>query len=827
MNYRRSLSCGLLLTSALAGPVAAHAQDAPGEDTGGLEEIVVTAQKREQSVQDVPIAVTAISGDALEANRITNVTDLTGLAPGVTIRTSAGGSKLPSFSIRGAVSYGVVPGSDKQVSIYLDGVYISSPRGSIFELPDVQRIEVLRGPQGTLFGRNATAGAVSISTREPSGEVGAKASVSIGNYDHYRFHAGVEMPQMGPFSGYVSFVHNYRRGEIRNNRSGQIWDRLNSADKRSRKVLPSPEWLGTKKANSYFAALKFESGDFTTVYKYDRSEDDGTPEGTALVGYNASAPLIGNLLATLINTQPVPVPIAPDGKRPKVVSNSWAIPTTQELDGHNVTSTFQATDNLSFKNIFAYRRNYLFTASAIDGFSALTITPQAIGPLATFIAFSTIPGLGSAPPAAQGAAIGQVAGGLTPLIGSPYVGIATAPQSRSTQISDELQMNYDSDFLTATAGAVWFQSKDRTGETLLQNTVSFSPVPGGVLPNRSIGTTFNKAKSIAAYAQLEFHVTPKLDVVAGGRITQDKKSGSFTFGPSLAALRTISFDYKKTKPNYLIDLNYKPTEDTLLYGKYSTAYVSGGSVAGIPFAPETVASWEAGAKTELFDRKLRANLALFHAKYKHFQTAQSATNFTAEIIQVTGDPTRAASIGTFVADQGGTVTAKGFEFDLSAAPTRGLTLGGSLSYTDTKFKDVNPILLSSNGGRYIPTFRPKWTGGLWAQYDTPTLGGGDTYVTIRSDATYQSDMNLSQNPDLPIYSSFGRGIAEVPAYWLVNGRVALRDLNLGGIKTEFALWGKNLTNERSVAFALNLSNLIAAANYIPPRTYGLDLTVEF
>lgn len=822
MIHKFKTCTGLLGTTALATlafmPTQAFAQDA-GE-SGGLAEIIVTAQKRAQSVQDVPIAVTALTEDALVANRVTNVTDLTGLAPGVTVRTSAGGSKLPSFTVRGAVSYGVVPGSDKQVSIYLDGVYISSPRGSIFELPDVQRIEMLRGPQGTLFGRNATAGAVSIATRDPTGEVGVKASASYGNYDQTRFMGSIDLPQMGPFSGYASFVHNYKRGDIRNDGAGQVWNRTSSADSRSAKVLPSPKWLGTKDAMSYFAALKFESGDFTTVYKFDKTEDDGTPEGTGFIGYAANAPLVGNLLTTLFNTQSTPVNMAPDGKRPKVVSNSWTIPTTQEVEGHNLTSTWQASDSLSLKNVFGYRKSYLFTSSSIDGFSALTITPQSVVPMATFFAFSTLP------PAQAAAAIPGIVQQLAPLVGSPFIGIATQPQNRSEQISDELQANYTSDFLTATAGLLWFKGKDWTGEALLQNTISFLPIPGGVLQNTNVGQTYNKQESIAAYTQLEFHVTPELDIVAGGRVTRDKKSGSFAYGPTSAAITTLTFDYKKTKPNYLIGVNYQPNQDTLVYGKYSTAYVSGGNVAGLAFKPETVESFEGGVKADLWNNKVRTSLALFHAKYKHVQSAQSAVNFTQEIIDITGDPNLPSSIGTFVADQG-TVKATGFEADLTAAPIDGLTVGGSLSYTDTKFEDVNPIMLSSNGGRYIPTFRPEWTAGLWAQYDSAPINSDGAYVTLRADANWQSDMNLMQNPDLPAYSTFATGMREVPAYWLLNGRVALRDFDLGGIRTELAVWGRNLTNERALSFALNLNNIIASGNYIPARTYGVDLTIEF
>ncbi|MCB2064825.1 MAG: TonB-dependent receptor plug domain-containing protein, partial [Novosphingobium sp.] len=145
---RLRLLAGTALVAASAVAAPAFAQEA-NEGVGGLQEIIVTAQKREQSLQDVPIAVTAVAGESLAANRITNVVDLSAIAPGVTVRPSIGSSSIPSFTIRGAVSYGVVPGSDKQVSMYIDGVYLSSPRGGVFDLPNVERIEMLRGPQGT------------------------------------------------------------------------------------------------------------------------------------------------------------------------------------------------------------------------------------------------------------------------------------------------------------------------------------------------------------------------------------------------------------------------------------------------------------------------------------------------------------------------------------------------------------------------------------------------------------------------------------------------------------------------------------------------------
>ncbi|MDG2002737.1 MAG: TonB-dependent receptor [Novosphingobium sp.] len=797
MSIQRKFRTGLLAGTALAvtGMAFAPAIAQAAEDDGDRNVIVVTAQKREQNLKDVPVAVTAISGDALVANRVTNVTDLSSLAPGVTVRTSAGGSQLPSFTIRGAVSYGVVPGSDKQVSIYLDGVYISAPRGSIFDLPDVQRIELLRGPQGTLFGRNATAGAVSISTRDPSGEIGAKFTGTVGNRNHYRIGASLDLPKFGPFSGYISYVKNHKRGDIRNVGAGMQWDRTASQTAFNRGVATSPEFLGNKDSDSFFAALKFETGDFKTVYKFDRNDYDGSPEGTGYVAHNTAVPGIGAFITALINSQPGVIPTAPNGKRPKAVANSYVVPNKSYVEGHSVTSTYEVSDSVTIKNVAAYRTSQLWATSSLGGLSALTLTAQA----APFLGFPAF------------------------LVGTPFTVVSTQSQSRSKQWSDEFQVNYDSDFLTATAGLLWFHSKDWAGEPKLQGTSFFGLHFGGVLQNTSYSTNFNKASSVAAYTQLEFHLTPQLDVILGGRITSTKKSGNVVAGVNLTMEEIIPFTYKDTRPSYLIGVNYKPNDDILVYAKFSTAFVAGGSVGGVPFEPELAQSWEAGVKTELFDRKLRFNLALYYARYKNFQTAQSASFVPSLVLALTGDPTLASKLGTIVVSQGGLVTAKGFEFDFTIAPTTGVTIGGSLSYDDTTFKNVSPLLLAATGGEWVPTYRPNWTGGLYGQYDTQPLFG-DAYMTFRLDGNYQSKMLTASNQSRGAYAP---AILAEGGYWLLNGRVALRDFEIGGAKAELGLWGKNLTDEGAKTFALEISGIISGANYIPARSYGLDLTIEF
>jgi iron complex outermembrane receptor protein len=826
----------VLVTTSIAPPWA-HAKDAPGP--GKLEEVVVTAQKREQILQDVPIAVTAITEESLRANRISTVNDLSSIAPGVTVKPSPGGSSVPVFTIRGQSSFGVVPGSDKQVSIYIDGVYISSPRGSIFELPDIQRLEVLRGPQGTLFGRNATAGAISVTTRDPTGEADLKVGGTIGNRDANRFHVMGELPQMGPFSGFASYVHNYRRGEVRNANGGLVWDRSLS-DQFG--VQRSARWLGTIDSDSYFAALKFEPNDaFKSVYKLDYNKDRGTPDVTGFVGYDPTAGggLLGNVLTALYTSQNVYA--AHDGERPDIAANGFAVARDQKVYGHSLTSTWQATDNLSIKNITAYRRADVLGPTPIDGVSSLTFTQQALQPFAFFSAVSGTPNFFTFPQGVRDAIVAGYTAGLQPLVGQRLILVAAQSASISKQWSSELQANYTSGDLNATLGALWFDSEDDAGgPNRMQNTLSFAFIPqSGVMPLGNEGHYRNKATSMAAYAQLEYEITPQIEVVGGARITQDKKTSAFRYDILNAATGAISPrplivppEFKKTKPNYLLGLNWTPNRDTLIYGKYSTSFVSGGSTGGISYDPETAESFELGAKMDFFDNRLRTNLALFHVDYEHFQASQSTTTpssvalalpILTELYGATTANELISKLSVFVGDQG-KVQAKGAELEVDAVPTRGLTVGGSLSYTDISFPFVEPLVLAGNGGRYDVTGRPEWTASAYASYQTTPLFA-DARLLLRADAFYQSKINLSSNPirdNIPA----NENVLETPGYWTLNSRIALTDLKFGAIDGELALWGKNLTDRKDATTAL-FTPLATSASYVPARSYGLDVMFDF
>ncbi len=829
---RLRLLAGTAIVAASAIAAPAFAQEAE-ESIGGLREIIVTAQKREQSLQDVPIAVTAVTGESLAANRITNVVDLSAIAPGVTVRPSIGSSSIPSFTIRGAVSYGVVPGSDKQVSIYIDGVYLSSPRGGVFDLPNVERIEMLRGPQGTLFGRNATAGAVSISTQDPKGEASVEASLSIGNHNLRRYELTAHTPELGPLSGYFSYTKNEHRGHVRNGFLQQF-DRVKNALAHPQ-YTKSARWLGGKNSDSVFAAVKFESGDFKAIYKYDRNDSLETPGAVGQLGYDWRIGL-GGLLGAYVNeiydnAIANGMPQALNKKRPKEVWNSYNTLSDLWNFGHNLTIDYQVNDQISIKNIAAYRSSRVRATAGLIGADALII-PASAAPL--YAAFLEARGL----PAGTAAFLANAE------IGKTYCTFCSGPESRSKQWSNELQVNFDSDFVTLTAGALYFKGKDWGNEHGMQNTVAFTSLePGNAIPYLP-GSPYNEAESTAVYAQGEFHVTPQLDIVLGGRFTHDKKLAELTSlttatcpdsvrGEALKAcpLITNSFDYKDDKFNYLIGANFRPNDDLLVYAKWSTAYMSGGKVGPIEFEPETAKSAEAGIKADLLDRRLRTNLSVFWAKYKNYQTAQGGNTLgqLPEFQALVPDPRIRNALGTFVYPQGD-IEVKGFELELTAAPTDGVLLGGGLSYTDTKFSNVPGLLKAAQNipadapdSEYRPTLRPKWTASAYAQYTSEPIWDDATF-TARVQGNYQSRMISAANRDIlsiaPFYTE------SIPGYWLINARAAIENISLGGLDATIALWGKNLSDNRSISFPFNQSGG-AAATFIEPRRYGVDLTVEF
>jgi iron complex outermembrane receptor protein len=621
LGVRAALLCGAAL---LATPALAQ------EDGGGaqLEEIVVTAQKREQNLQDVPVAVTALSEASIETNRIVDVRDLSAMAPNLTVRVSSGGSALPTYSMRGLVTGGGALGSDRGISVYIDGVYVQAGTGSIFQFADLERIEVLRGPQGTLFGRNATGGAISVLTRGPSGELGVRQELSYGNYDQLRTKTRIDLPRVGPLSAAVTFVHSERDGDIKNLGAGTAWNYAASG----KGIRVSPKRLGDSDVNAFLVAAKLDLDKFDLTYKFDYSEDHYTPEGQGVAYLDLVAPSI----AGIVTGQPNPAILTPvTNERPDAVNNWFATPSYVESWGHSLTARYQVNDDISLKNIFAVRKTSVSSTYQLDG----------LGGLRT--------------------------GGV------PFLLLANNGQQSDKQWSNEFQLNWNHKLFALTAGYIHFENKSVGGGFEgVANSVVFSAMPNFVVPAVANRHSEVKLKSDAVFAQIEGHVTSQLDLVGGWRLTKDRKDG--------VDRTVVGLDqpirYRKSRPTYLAGVNYRPIDGVLTYVKYTTGYISGGFLASRTYQPELAKSWEAGVKADLLDRRLRTNLAVFDVKYRDLQVSTSGANLT---------PPNPAGVVLINAADG---KSRGFEWENTFVPVQGLTLGASVGYTDFEFTRVDRII---------------------------------------------------------------------------------------------------------------------------------------
>ncbi|RVT89767.1 TonB-dependent receptor [Sphingomonas crocodyli] len=815
-KYRKAAGSSVAIAAALLAAGSAWAEQTEPQaqsEFSGVQDIVVTAQRREQRLQEVPVAITALTTANLTTNRITSVRDLDSVSPNLTVRQIVGGGQLPSYSMRGVVSIGSSIGVDRGIAVYVDGVFLGNAQGQIFELGDIQRIEVLRGPQGTLFGRNSTGGGISITSGDPKGTFGMRGTLSYGNYDQFRAVAHVDTPSFGDFSASFNYVHTQRDGDIKNLGAGTVWDFSQVGGKR----YTSPKTLGGFNTDAASANLLYDGEKFRAIYKFDWSDTVLTANGQGIWFESRFAQQLRAAQPAANQAKLTPV----SKTRPKAVNNAGAVPSRIKTQGHNVTLTSDLTDSISVKNIAAYRRaTFAAPLSQIDGAGGL-VNP---GPVAFPLGAALLT------PAVAASTIGQ-----------PFFIQSTSTRGIDKQWSDELQFNYESDFITATVGGLYFQQRARRGSTGSDSSpigkarsAGFAVYPNFQVPFLGRPNTYGaidghvKVVSKAVYGQGEFHVMPGLDLIAGGRYTHDKKNGrDNTIVSAATPLATSSFpiQYSKGKFTYNLGYNYKPTSDILVYGKYVTGFISGGFFASVPFNPETAKSWEGGIKADWFDRRLRTNLSLFTVKYGDLQLTSTGPNVGINNTAITQ-----------VVVNAGDARAKGFEFESTISPIRQLTFNASLGYTNFKYTRIDPRLVAAVAETLVHE-RPKWTSSVSAQYESDPIFGDANFIA-RIDGNYKSKHNgisaipLATGTNLAL---FGITPAEqarlkdlqlIKGYWLVNGRLALQKIDLGGTKATVALWGRNIFDAKEISYTPGFIS-IYSADYERARTYGVDLTVEF
>jgi len=776
MAYR-SVIKGILFAGAslalLAAIPGADAQNAPApaqpqgdQASGQLEEITVTARRREEKLQNVPTSIIALSNKELADRQIFQVEDIATTIPSVHIVPQNGTPGIPQISIRGVTGNNIDAEVDSPVALYVDGVYIARSTGATFDLADLERVEVLRGPQGTLFGRNAEAGAISFVSKGPTGEYDGRLETTFGDYNLKRVKAVLDLPAFDNLSLRFAVLHTERDGYIRNTTPGITVD------------LPAPfgpsvstPTLGDDDETGFMLSARYTTDNLTVDYKFDYTTQYLEAEAQHVVAFDTGA--FGK---TIFDLQPLV-----GGQNEYGTGYRSAIPALTGDDhymiyGHNLTVNYSINDNLSIKSITAFR--FQQQAGALN-------TNEGDVLIAPFT------------------------GNGTELVAGEQMCLLCSVAKRSQhQWSEELQVIGTQEQFDYIGGLYFFDERAFQNDVAYilksfkqtgPNTLNPGPLTPADYSSGSLDRVENR--SFAAYLHGTYHVTDDFDFAAGVRYTQDRRyAGYWTTvvnavpgeeflppGPG----GTFSKDFYHT--DFEITGTYKLTPDANLYARVASGYVSGGVLHGRPYEPTTNLTYEAGLKSEWLDRKLRFNLTVFEQEQSNLQVLQ----FT-------------PLIGEYFINSGNNYI-HGVEMEASYVPITGLTLSADFGYDH---------LGTSNGFR-IP--QPDTTLYLSAEYQTQPLWNGAS-VVFRLDGNYQSRYTQYANPAInPVVD------AELftPAYWLLDARVSVVDIPMGGNLTgKVSMWGKNLTDEHQLDYVAPFG-LYIPGQYIPPLTFGADITVQF
>jgi iron complex outermembrane receptor protein len=763
------------------------------EEAGGLEEVIVTAQFREQKLQDTPIAITAVSADMLEARNQTSLAQVAKQAPSVTL-TETGGAFGPGMSayIRGIGQADYIGALEPGVGIYVDDVYYPSLTGANFDLLDLERVEILRGPQGTLAGRNSEGGAVKLYSVQPKGD----GSGSIrGTYGSRNL---IDIRAMGDFA-LIKDTLFARISGVSKRQDGYVtlldYGCANPASGAPIRALRGNGdcFMGREGGKNYSAArvaLRWLAADNLTFnlsgdVMVDNSEvaanvlnAAGTISGAANIDPRFPWPRIPLGGATAATSVPYLFPPGSYasyasfcGYRPATTTggtNSTEVclaPFTHTKQwGTNLAIDWKLSDSLSLKSITAYRR---FESRWVEDNDA---SPATIG------------------------------------LGNEY-------QSNHS-FSQELRLHgVAGTAFDYTIGGYYFDQLTIGRTHQMLNYVGIPDfVFGAPFLFEFLGNDPIPSSSYAGFADGSWHITSALNLNAGVRYTKEKKDYTFsrlnvdgTPNLLIGALTGVTGSYKGSKTDYRADLDYRWNEALMTYASVSTGFKGGGinprpfNVGQVkPFNPETLTNYEVGAKGDFLDRKLRLNVAAFLDKYKDIQITLLACP-TAPCAQ----PNNA-----------GNADVKGVEAELTVQPIGGLQLEGTYSHLSFKYTSVNPITGVPLGASAPGLIDTKWSAAI--QYELRLAGGSS--ITPRYDHTYQGGYNTNAIP------SAGN---HVPGYHLDNASITWRSADGNW---QAALLGSNLADKYYDYSVFDLTGLGGGSNYgfvAPPREFSVQVQKKF
>jgi iron complex outermembrane receptor protein len=761
----------------------------------GLEEIVVTATRQETNLQRTPIAISVVDPQQIRDRHVQSLIDLAGAVPSLRVATFEARQSALTVGIRGIVPFDAnQTARDQGVGVYVDGVYLGRQQGLNAALFDIERIEILRGPQGTLFGRNTEGGAVSIVTKAPTGELGGRVSGGVGNFGSYNGEIHLDLPSFANIAVKVDGLVQHQGATIKNPLSGQTgWNYYNRVGGRI-----SARWT------------PFEG--FTADLSYDRARDENTPFYSQLVDYNPLGRTIGVYDPTTnrlvapgspaggptcsICIAPLsPLVVVSGDKRMKVADIGVPQqPSDDKTQGASAILKYKVIPGLELRSITAWRKVETHQWDNSGGAHRTIFAPNA-----NFSRYS-----------------------LSELFQHQFSQEFQAV-GRVSDVDYAVGVYYFNEHVSEAAAT---PSTDRWNATGTAYTINSELVSGAITSGNQgwdRGSWFIQrdshatASSYAAFGQATwtpggfdiFHLT------AGARYTHDKRDGVLT--TVVGKPTDFTFHYSKGRVDPLVTAAIDVRAGVHLYAKYATGFRAAGandrSKTFTAFGPESVKSYEIGAKADFWNHRARLNLAgyLMDRKGTQMDFDNVDTDPASPTFNLHTEETRNAP---------GTSKIRGIEADLTVKPVDALTFGASYAYTHMRVPPTpNPFLPGNPLFLVFVVFTPKHAAAGFVDYELPA-GFGEAQFRLHLDANYASRQYSFQAEPVKTDSSF-----------IVNGRIALGDIpmGVGDTRLTVALWSRNLFNEAHIyrRSAANAAVLGDYANFNAPRTFGVEGSVNF
>jgi iron complex outermembrane recepter protein len=750
----------------------AYAQNTQTTDTEvPTNDIIVTARRTDERLQDVPVAVTAFGADALEERKISSETDLQVATPGLTVRQTGSSDQL-NYAIRGQ-SIDSFSFSSPAVVAYFNEVQAGG--GAATSFFDLSSIQVLKGPQGTLFGRNATGGAVLYSTAKPTTDTGGYLKLGYGNFDNKEIEGAINLGMPEGYAIRLSGKIRNRDGFQHNLLDGTTANTIDSKVGRV-SILIAPEGSGFE--NIAVVQVGRFGGRTGATKIANANGVNGTPATYFDPITNSTQPLVTNMR----DVYGIGGPGA--GVVPGFTSLNDFLNKQKNIGFYDFygnsdnmrrgrqtvlsnTTTFELSGNATLKNIFGYNDVFSRENTDIEG-----------SPYQFLV----------------------VGGG----VGDKNEGYSFGTK----QMSDELQLTGEMGSLTYIVGA--FISKEETYNRIpLRVTADL----GAPFLGPYDFTVTDKSKAL--YGQLTYALSDRLNLTGGVRYTWEDVDLTHGADSLLNVLNTLgNHSRKDSKPSWLVSLDYKLTDDLLVYLSHRGSWRTGGfngtsnNIANgsfdVPsFEPETTFDFEAGMKFagDLGSMPARFNIAVYDQTIKDVQRAPYLN-----ISALAGNVNKARVTGVEV------------DGNLDLAPW--FDVGGAFTYTNARFTDPRATVVGANFifGPYADT--PEISGSAYARVSTE-LAGDQGELSFRAELYGQSHFFYSNLADTIVPN------ARIAGYKLVNVRAEWSDMLGSGIKA--AIYASNLTNKKYEVGGFPLGAVVGANATLPgtPRMYGLELGIAF